>query len=148
MNFSSGYHNVSRSGGKHDETSMLEMQSSSFSGFQQLHNLYCDVNDLPGNENSKLSSAGYKRKKMHNRVKDTYYKILRKRFGRQSVFNSQDPPEFDDQIQIVNDNVRIPNNERIFNLRLEDKTSLERLQTYRDTFPFLRLRKKVFIFAK
>ena len=148
MNLSYGQHNISRSIGKQEDVSM-DMQSSSFSGLQQLHNLYYDAQgNISINGSSRISSAGQRKRRLNNRVKDTYYKLLKKRFGRQSAYFSQEPEEFDEQIRLINDNVRIPNNERIVNLKLEDKSSLERLEGYKDNYPMLRYRKKVIIAAK
>lgn len=95
-----------------------------------------------------MSSAHQKKRRLNNRVKDTYYKLLKKRFGRHSMYVSQEPEEFDEQIRLINDKVRIPNTERVADLKLEDKSSLQRLEEYSDKFPLLNLRKKILIYAK
>ncbi len=89
------------------------------------------------------SSANRKKKNLAGKVKDTYYKLLRKRFAMRNNHVEPDPTEFDEQIQLIEENIHIPNDERIADLKLEERTALERLEKYKDTLPLLDFRKKL-----
>ena len=138
--------NHSRSIGIYEDTSQ-ELNSHSFSGLHQIQQFYYEN----GNRSmlSNVDSAARKQKqKWNTKVKDTYYKLLRKRLGRRSSYTRKDPSEFDEQIETINDNVRIPNEERIQDLKLVEKTRLETLKSYTDKYPLLQFRKKVMTLAR
>lgn len=138
--------NHSRSIGIHDDTSQ-ELNSYSYSGLHQIQQYYHDHENRSMISNVD-STAKRKKQQWKSKVKDTYYRLLRKRLGRRHSYIRKDPSEFDEQIAIINDNVRIPNEERIQDLKLVEKTRYETLQRYTDKYPLLNLRKKVMILAR
>jgi len=134
--------NQSRSIGRPDDSS-VDTQSFSYSGLHHIHQMYQDI----GENGSRIPGSGYgtpyrnKKKSLANKVKDTYYRLLRKRFKRRNSYVHPDTQEFDEQMETIKENIRIPNDERIADLKLEEMTRLERVEKYSDDLPFLQQRK-------
>jgi len=55
----------------------------------------------------------------------------------------EDPSEFADQVKEIKENVRTPNEMRIADLKIIEKTPMEKLKSYKDKLPLLRLRKRI-----
>jgi len=138
----SGTINQSRSMGRPEETS-IDTHSYSFSGLHQIHQMYQDLNENGSRLGTSMMNSSMQRKRgLASKVKDTYYKLLRKRFARRKSQLEPDSREFNEQIDYINENVRIPNEERIADIKLEEMTTLEKISKYKDKFPFLDSRKK------
>lgn len=138
--------NLSRSIGIYDDTSQ-ELNSYSFSGLHQIQQFYYENGNRSMLSNAD-SAVRRQKQKWNSKVRETYYRLLRKRLGRRPSYSRKDPSEFDEQIAAINDNVRIPNDERIQDLKLIEKTRLEVLQSYTDKYPLLQFRKRVMILAR
>jgi len=136
-------HSIAASGDTSAET-----ESISFSGLHNIHQVYQDI----GENGSRILGIGSgspfkkRRKTIALKVKDTYYKLLRKRFKRRNSHIAPETQEFDDQIERIKKNIHIPNNERVADLKLEEMTRLERVEKYRDDYPLLEQRKSIMRF--
>lgn len=133
----SGTINQSRSMGRPEETS-IDTHSYSFSGLHQIHQMYQDFNENASRlGTSAMNSSVQRRRGLASKVKDTYYRLLRKRFTRRKSYTESDSREFNEQIEHINENVRIPNEERRADIKLEEIGTLERVAKYKDKYPFL-----------
>jgi len=129
--------------GRPEETS-IDTHSYSFSGLHQIHQMYQDLNENGSRLGmSAMNSSIQRRRGLASKVKDTYYKLLRKRFARRKSYVEPDTREFHEQMEYINENVRIPNEERIADVKLEEMTMLERAEKYKDKYPFLEQRRKI-----
>ena len=75
-------------------------------------------------------------------TKQMFYKLLRRKLGRRRSID-KDITEFTDQVAEIKDAVRTPNDCRIQDLEITDKTKLEKLQDYKDKYPLLGLRRNI-----
>ena len=101
----------------------------------------------------KISSRGSQRKdsifsggSIVRKVHRTYYDKLR-RVIKWSRSNSKkedyEPPEFQQQIEEYEENITVPDTDKIRDLQIVERTSLEKLKHYHDRFPLLKFRKKI-----
>lgn len=77
------------------------------------------------------------------KIQNMYFKAIRKAMVRRRSKVFEDPNEFTDQVKEIKENVRTPNEMRIADLKIIEKTPMEKLKGYKDTFPLLRLRKRI-----
>ncbi len=134
--------NISRSLARADDSS-VDTGSYSYSGLHYIHQMYQDIGENGSRIAGSISGTPYRNKKrsLASKVKDTYYRLLRKRFKRRNSYVQPDTQEFDQQIETIKENIHIPNDERIADLKLEEMTNLEKVEKYKDNFPFLEGRK-------
>ena len=76
-------------------------------------------------------------------VKKVYYNALKKRMGRRKSKIVADPDEFTQLIKTIQDDMRTPNDIRMNDIVIIDKTPLERLINYKDKLPLLETRKQI-----
>lgn len=123
------------------------VNSKSFSELEDLQNLYnkqVKGKNEPGSTilaDLSPNAAQSKKISMQSRVTQMYYQMLRKKITRTETKQYPDTTEFVEQIQEIKDNLRTPNVERIRDLVIVDKNSLEKLKTYHDKYPLLKFRK-------
>ncbi len=77
------------------------------------------------------------------KIQNMYFKAIRKAMVRRRSKVFEDPNEFTDQVKEIKENVRTPNEMRIADLKIIEKTPMEKLKGYKDNFPLLRLRKRI-----
>lgn len=75
-------------------------------------------------------------------IKQVYYTMLKKKMTRRrNSVRYEDDPEFTEQIQTCKDGGYIPNNEKLRDLEIVDKTSFEKAKVYGDKYPLLSWRR-------
>jgi len=78
-----------------------------------------------------------------NRIRDMYFRAMKKGLARRKSEIKEDPEEFLNQVKEIKDSIRTPNDERIKDLVIVEKTPLERLKGYSDKYPLLKFRKGI-----
>jgi len=78
-----------------------------------------------------------------SKIHKTYFKAIRKAMVRRRSKVFEDPSEFADQVKEIKENVRTLNEMRIADLKIIEKTPMEKLKSYKDKLPLLRLRKRI-----
>ena len=76
-------------------------------------------------------------------VKNIYYNALKRRMGRRKSNIVADPDEFTELVKTIQEEIRTPNEIRINDITIIDKTPLERLKRYKDKYPLLKVRKQI-----
>ena len=132
------------------ESLEISDDSKDFHDMQDFY--YKQIADSP---NQKMENEGGDLKELHlfssnstpiaiSDTKQTFYNLLRRKLGRRrSIDKGKDISEFAEQVVEIKDAIRTPNDCRIHDLKVTDKTKLERLQDYQDRFPLLRLRRNI-----
>jgi len=78
-----------------------------------------------------------------NRIRDMYFRAMKKGLARRKSEVQEDPEEFTNQVKEIKESIRTPNDQRIKDLVIVEKTPLERLKGYSDKYPLLKFRKGI-----
>lgn len=100
----------------------------------------------PSRAGSQVSfEDGSPRNRRGGEIKNFYYNALRKKMGRRRSMKMDDPVEFNEQVKEIKENIRTPNEMRVRDIAISEKTNMERLIAYKDNFPFLKFRKNLLL---